>query len=177
MENESENKKKRKKHFLPLHVYMMYLFVCTLLFTGVSLSKYVSMGSGDDAARVAAGNVEVTYNDSTSIYFDLPADGGMLTQDFDFYVSNTGSEVAIRYDIEVTLDDSLPKGATITLDDEAFDGGNDHTYLFEDVGIFRADEYEKHSHTLTIEADYAEVPAGTAFSSFVYIDIIAEQIN
>lgn len=179
MENESENKKKRKKHFLPLRVYMMYLFVCTLLFTGTSLSKYVSMGSDDDAARVAAGNVEVTYDDdSTTIFFIRPSDDDtLLTENFDFYVSNRGSEVAIKYDIEVTLDAPLPEGASITLDDEAFDNGGDNTYLFEDAGTFRADEDEENSHTLTIVADYSEIPSGTDFRSSVYIDIIAEQID
>ena len=177
MENESENKKNKRIHFLPLRVYVMYLFVCTLLFTGVSFSKYVSAGDDEDDARVAAGNVEVDYDGPTTFFFDRPSDDGMLIENFDFYVSNTGAVVAIKYDIEVTLDAPLPEGATINLDGEEFSGGSDNTYLFADAGTFSAGEDEENPHTLTIQADYLQVPQGTDFQSPVYIDIIAEQID
>lgn len=72
MENESENKKNKRIHFLPLRVYVMYLFVCTLLFTGVSFSKYVSAGDDEDDARVAAGNVEVDYDGPTTFFLIAP---------------------------------------------------------------------------------------------------------
>ena len=177
MENESENKKNKRIHFLPLRVYMIYLFICTLLFTGVSFSKYVSAGDGEDDARVAAGNVEVTYDDPTTFFFNRPSDDGMLIENFDFYVSNTGAEVAIKYDIEVTLDAPLPVGATMELDGVEFSGSSDDTYLFADAGTFSADEEGMNTHTLTIQADYQLVPQGTDFQGFVNIDIIAEQID
>lgn len=178
MENESETKKNKKIHFLPLRVYMMYLFIFTLLFTGVSFSKYVSAGDDDDVARVAAGNVEVDYNDSTAIFLNRPADDGTVAENFNFYVSNTGSEVAIKYDIEVTLDVPLPVGATMYLDGkECFSSGSNNIYLFADAGTFSADEDRMNTHTLTIQADYQQVLGGTDFQSSVYIDILAEQID
>lgn len=177
MENKSENKKSKKFHFLPLRVYVIYLFVCTLLFTGVSFSKYASAANGSDDARVAAGNIEVDYTDATDIFINRPDDDGVNSKEFSFHVSNGGSEVAIKYDIEVTLDHPLPYGAIMMLDGEACSGSSGNTYRFSDAGTFRADEDDTNTHTLTVQADYMEVLPGTDFQCEVDIDIYAEQVD
>ena len=54
--------KKRKKKKLPIHLYLLYLVFATLIFTGVTLSSYVSTTEGSDSATVAlfANETEVT---------------------------------------------------------------------------------------------------------------------
>lgn len=45
----------KKKHIrLPIHVYLSYLLVATLIFTGVTFSKYITATNAGDSARIAA---------------------------------------------------------------------------------------------------------------------------
>lgn len=44
--------KKRKKR-LPIHIYLIYMIVATLVFTGVTFSSYVSTSEGGDSVTVA----------------------------------------------------------------------------------------------------------------------------
>ena len=101
---------------LPLHVYMIYLLICTFLLTGVSFARYIATGSGSDSARIAAGTVEVSHDSNTKIEITRPTDDAPVTKGFSFTVSNKNSEVAIRYDVIVTLNEPLPEGVSMTVD-------------------------------------------------------------
>ena len=54
--------RKRKKQKLPIHIYLLYMILATLIFTGVTLSSYVSTSEGGDSATVAlfANDTELT---------------------------------------------------------------------------------------------------------------------
>lgn len=45
--------KRRKKGKLPIHLYLIYMIIATLLFTGVTFSSYVSTSEGGDEVQVA----------------------------------------------------------------------------------------------------------------------------
>lgn len=60
--NKSENKKHTR---LPIRAYLSYLLAATVVFTGVTFSKYVATSSAGDSARVAKfGGLELTEPDA-----------------------------------------------------------------------------------------------------------------
>ena len=59
--------KKTKKLQLPLQAYLSYILLATLLFTGVSMSKFATSVSGQDSARVAVMAANTTYTLSTPL--------------------------------------------------------------------------------------------------------------
>lgn len=168
---------------LPLHVYLTYLLVCTFLLTGVSFSRYISSANGSDSARVAAGVVTVSYDEnSTSVVMEQPSDAGIVTEAFSFSVSNFASEVAIQYDLVLTLDQALPDGVTISLYKNgdsnpigtfAANGGTNFTV--SNAGIFEAKSQKTDQYKLTFEGDYNSITA--ACERTVSISVQAEQID
>lgn len=61
-QNEKMNKKRRFKP-LPLKVYLLYFIVATLIFTGVTLSRYSAEITSSDTARVAVAVAQMTAQD------------------------------------------------------------------------------------------------------------------
>ncbi len=172
-----EIKKHKKIHFLPLRVYIAYLFICTLLLTGVSFSKYISAANGSDYARVAAGDVDVAYTDTTEILIKRPSSDGVESKSFAFQVTNKGSEVAIKYDIEVKLDTPLPEGATMMLDGKECYSSDGYTYKLLDAGTFNANENGTNEHTLTLAVDFDTYTTPGEFNYNIDISVISEQID
>lgn len=171
-----QKQKKRKR--LPLHVYLGYLMVCSLLFTGVSFAGYVSRSNGSDSARVAKGVVTVSYDDRTFMELERPEDDGVRTEQFKFYVSNGASEVAIRYDVVVTLDQALKDGVTMQLDGMKGAVSDDKkTYTFSNVGIFEAGVSDTKTHTLSFAGDFYEISPGTDDMYQIKISIHSQQID
>lgn len=163
---------------LPLHVYLAYLLVCTLLLTGVSFSRYISTANAGDSARVAKGVVTVSYDENTELKLERPTDDGTLTENFQFHVSNSVSEVAIRYDVVVTLDKALGNGVTLTLDGRpgtVKNGGIE--YEFPNMGIFAAGVSDSKTHTLSFAGDFMEIPSGTDDTYSIQIAIRSQQID
>lgn len=164
---------------LSLPVWLAYLLVCTLLLTGVSFARYVTTADGSDAARVAAGLVTVGYEENTTkMEMERPSGDGVLTRDFEFTVSNNSSEVAIRYDVVVTLDEPLVNGVTMKLDEQPgiqTDGGK--KYKFTNMGTFAAGENKTDMHTLSFTGDFMEVPSGTDDTYNIQISIRSQQID
>lgn len=74
--NHSGKKKysgKKKHGRFPIHVYLIYLFVATLLFTGVTFSKYVASTNVGDGARVASfGELELVEENKPEAYIVTP---------------------------------------------------------------------------------------------------------
>lgn len=168
---------KKRKGRLPLHVYLAYLLVCTFLLTGVTFSRYISSANGSDSARAAAGVVTVSYDDSTALEMTPPYDYGVQERNFQFQVSNVNSEVAIRYDVVVTLDTPLASGVTMTLDGKECSGNANNTYTFSGMGTFEADVSATKTHTLSFEGDFGTISAGTNDTYQVEISIRSQQID
>lgn len=173
-----EQKEKKSRRRLPLHVYLTYLLVCTFLLTGVSFSRYISSASGSDSARVAAGVVTVNYDgQNTEFEMTPPQDYGVEERTFQFQVSNVNSEVAIRYDVVVTLDKPLGSGVTMTLDGTECSGISNNTYTFTNMGTFEAGVMESKTHTLLFKGDFMQISEGTDDTYQVQISIRSQQID
>lgn len=159
---------------LPLHVYMIYLLICTFLLTGVSFARYIATGSGSDGARVAAGAVEVSHDSNTKIEITRPTDDAPVTKGFSFTVSNKNSEVAIRYDVIVTLNEPLPEGVSMTVDGKPCPGSGT-VFSFPNAGVFSAGSNEIKTHTISFTGNYMTIDE--ASSRTITISVQSEQIN
>lgn len=73
MQKKQHRFKKKKHTRLPLHVYLSYLLVAALVFTGVTFSKYVTSTNAGDSARAATfGEVKMTENDKPEQFIIAP---------------------------------------------------------------------------------------------------------
>jgi len=103
---------------LPLSAWLSYLLIATLLFTGVSFSRFAATASVSDSVTVAGFGIsgaEVTTADTITI--DKP--NNRLTADYQFQVKNVGSngkvsDVALSYTIKLVLPKALPTGVTVS---------------------------------------------------------------
>lgn len=165
--------------FLPLPVWLAYLLVCSLLLTGVSFARYVTTANGSDAAQVAAGLVTVSYEESTTaIRMERPTNDGLEEKDFIFGVSNNSSEVAIRYDVVVTLDTPLKNAVTMTLDGKTGTKTDDgKQYEFFNMGTFAAGVEQTKTHTLSFTGDFDTIRPGTDDTYNIKILIRSQQID
>lgn len=166
-----------------LPVCLMYLLLCTLVFTGFTFSRYISGAQGQQKGQVAAGVVVVSHDpDDTSIVMKKPSNYDVpVSESFSFTVSNQGtgspSEVAIKYDIVVTLKESLPDGVSMKLDEEVSPqvSPDGLTYTFSNAGAFEANSSAKHSHILTFTGDYLIINEGSERD--LTLSVQAEQID
>lgn len=173
-----EQKEKKSRRRLPLHVYLTYLLVCTFLLTGVSFSRYISSASGSDSARVAKGMVTVRCDDDTTVNLVRQSDDGVETEDFSFSVTNSISEVAIQYDVVVTLDKPLGNGVTMNLDgNEGTKSEDGKEYKFSNMGMFEAGKSHSSNHILSFSGDFMEIPSGTDDTYNIQITIRSQQID
>lgn len=169
---------KKIKGRLPPYVYLSYLMVCTFLLTGVTFSRYISSANGSDSARVAAGTVTVGYDaNNTAFEMTPPSDYGVEKREFQFNVSNNISEVAIQYDVVVTLGKPLETGVTMILDGKECSGSTNNIYTFSNMGTFKAGVEETKMHTLLLEGDFMEIPSGTDDTYNIEISIRSQQID
>ncbi|MGI5958072.1 MAG: hypothetical protein ACOX60_01470 [Massiliimalia sp.] len=175
---ESQPLKKQKFPFL-LPVSLIYLIVCTLLWTGVSFSSYISSANGSDKARVAAGIVSVSHNSNIVIELKCPDDGAdkTVTNQFNFSVSNGASEVAMQYDVVVTLDKALPNGITMKLDGKPYSGNTGNQYTFSNAGTFEANKHQSIPHQLTFIGNFDEYKTPGIAEFPITISVYTEQIN
>lgn len=164
---------------LPLPVWLAYLLVCTLLLTGVSFARYITTANGGDTARVAAGLVTVNYEESDAeIRLERPTGNSVETNKFEFSVSNGSSEVAIRYDVVVTLDMPLKDGITMKLDGQTGTAtGEENQYVFSNVGTFAAGENETIPHTLSFEGDFGTIQKDMNDTYKIEISVRSQQID
>lgn len=171
-----QESKKVKKGMVPLNVYLSYMVICAFLWTGVSFCRYISTANGSDSSRVAAGIVDVTYADDTTIEMETPADDStdIITKDFKFSVSNKSSEVAIQYDVVVKLEKALPEGVELTLDDKTV-SGEEGTHTFSNMGTFQAGKKETREHTLSFTGDSEKIQQ--QFETNITVTVKAVQID
>lgn len=169
--------------------------VGALLAAGTSFASYSSSDGAEDGARVAGGLVEVKYDDAfqdtdgdgnPNVALVRPSDDGVLKESFDFSVSNgTGSEseVAIEYDIAVTLEkpETLPDGVTIRLMREGRTlgslSGSESNGALVASGFFEPGEARKHEYAIVFAGDFGTIEPGTDASDYVHITVEAEQVD
>lgn len=165
-----------KRRRLPAAVYLCYLLVAVLAFTGASVAGYKTENSGDDSARVARFEVTAAPVEGQRTAFKL--DATHLSDSYSFTVTN-GSETAVSYDVVVTVPDgqTMPNGVTVSLKngDAAVSGQVNTTgrvYTFSNAGTFEAASTDPQNLTLTFTA-------GTANGSVsrISVDVVATQID
>lgn len=106
-----EKQERKKTARLPLSAYLSYLLVATLMFTGVSFSKFASTASGSDSARVAyvvaAATGEGDKNGAINAADDNSAFDYKVTVS-NFEDQNRPSEVVMSYTIYIDLPANCP---------------------------------------------------------------------
>lgn len=167
-----------KRRRLPAAVYLCYLLVAVLAFTGASVAGYRTESSGDDSARVARFEVTAAPVEGQSTEFKL--NSTTKSGNYSFTVTN-GSETAVSYDVVVTVPDgkSLPNGVTVSLKngDKPVSSQVDTTgsvYTFPNAGTFEAASPAEQTLTLTFTAGTG---ASSGSVSGISVDVVATQID
>lgn len=167
-----------KRRRLPAAVYLCYLLVAVLAFTGASVAGYKTETSGDDSARVARFEVTAAPVEGQSTEFKL--NSTTKSGSYSFTVTN-GSETAVSYDVVVTVPDgkSLPNGVTVSLknvdtDVSRKDGETGRVYTFPNAGRFEAASPAEQTLTLTFTAGTG---ASSGSVSGISVDVVATQID
>ena len=167
-----------KRRRLPAAVYLCYLLVAVLAFTGASVAGYKTENSGGDSARVA--RFEVTAAPVNGQRTEFKLDATTKSDSYRFTVTN-GSETAVSYDVVVTVPDgqTMPNGVTVSLSNGVTPvSGQVNTtgrvYTFSNAGRFEAASTAPQNLTLTFTA-------GTGASSGsvrnISVDVVATQID
>lgn len=167
-----------KRRRLPAALYLCYLLVAVLAFTGASVAGYKTESSGDGSARVARFEVTAVPVEGQSTEFKL--NSTTKSGSYSFTVTN-GSETAVSYDVVVTVPDgkSLPNGVTVSLKngDATVSGQVDTTgrvYTFPNAGTFEAASPDTQNLTLTFTAGTG---ASSGSVSGISVDVVATQID
>lgn len=167
-----------KRRRLPAAVYLCYLMVAVLAFTGASVAGYKTESSGDDSARVARFEITAAPVEGQRTEFTL--NSTTKSGSYSFTVTN-GSETAVSYDVVVTVPDgkSLPNGVTVSLKngDATVSGQVDTTgrvYTFPNAGTFEAASPDTQNLTLTFTAGTG---ASSGSVSGISVDVVATQID
>lgn len=167
-----------KRRRLPAAVYLCYLLVAVLAFTGASVAGYKTENSGDDSARVARFEVTAAPVDGQSTAFKL--NSTTKSGSYSFTVTN-GSETAVSYDVVVKVPggQTMPKGVTVSLKngDATVSGQVDTTgsvYTFPNAGRFEAASTDPQSLTLTFTAGTG---ASSGSVNGISVDVVATQID
>lgn len=166
---------------LASHARLALLLACSLLLVGTTGARYLSSDANAEGARVAAGALSVTSTSNDEVALTTPADGSEVSRSFSFTVSNSEggrvSDVAITYDVEITLEEALPEGVTLQLDGRsaaATEGGT--RYVFGNAGTFEAGAAGSRAHELAFVAT-GGVGSGVDYQSDVTVSVIAEQVD
>ena len=93
---------------------------------------------------------------------------------FSFTVSNKNSEVAIRYDVIVTLNEPLPEGVSMTVDGKPCPGSGT-VFSFPNAGVFSAGSSGIKTHTISFTGNCMTIDK--ASSRTITISVQSEQIN
>lgn len=167
-----------KRRRLPAALYLCYLLVAVLAFTGASVAGYRTENSGDDSARVARFEVTAAPVEGQRTAFKL--DATHLSDSYSFTVTN-GSETAVSYDVVVTVPDeqTMPNGVTVSLknvdtDVSRKDGETGRVYTFPNAGTFEAAIPAKQTLTLTFTAGTG---ASSGSVNGISVDVVATQID
>ena len=149
MEN-TRNKPARRR--LPLAVYLAFLLVAALAFTGASFASYKTVATGSDSARVARFVVTAAKSEGQSDQIELDCNTD-TSVGYKFYVTNViderVSEVTTSYDVTVMLTQSLPEGVMVKLGNDTPTSVTGNAYLFKNVGKLSAGTGVNNEHVLS----------------------------
>ena len=98
--NRSGQMKKGIKTRVPLPVWLCYLLIAALVFSGGSMARYTSTASGTATARVARFDMATAVADGQSASLELQAGEAGSTGAYSFTVTNN-SEVLVKYNVIV----------------------------------------------------------------------------
>lgn len=167
-----------KRRRLPAAVYLCYLLVAVLAFTGASVAGYKTENSGDDSARVA--RFEVTAAPAGEQRTEFTLNSTTKSDSYRFTVTS-GSETAVSYDVVVTVPDgqTMPNGVTVSLSNGVTPvSGQVNTtgrvYTFPNAGSFEAASTDPQNLTLTFTAGTG---ASSGSVSGISVDVVATQID
>lgn len=168
-----------KRRRLPAALYLCYLLVAVLAFTGASVAGYKTENSGDDSARVARFEVTAAPVEGQNTEFNL--NSTTMSDSYRFTVTS-GSETAVSYDVVVTVPDgqTMPNGVTVSLKNgdtttvSRKDGETGRVYTFPNAGIFKAASPDTQNLTLTFTAGTG---ASSGSVSGISVDVVATQID
>ena len=124
--SEQNEKLNKKRHFkpLPLKVYLLYLIVATLIFTGVTLSRYSAEITASDTARVAVAVAQMWETEDAEDVLDANA----ADDDYRYKLSVSNkngdltAEVTLTYTIHVTIVGPYPNMTASLTDAKYIDG-------------------------------------------------------
>ena len=167
-----------KRRRLPAAVYLCYLLVAVLAFTGASVAGYKTENSGDDSARVARFEVTAAPVNGQGTAFTL--NSTTKSDSYSFTVTNN-SETAVSYDVVVTVpnNQTMPSGVTVSLSNgvKPVSGRVDTTgriYTFPNAGKFEAASQAEQTLALTFAAGTG---ASSGSVSGISVDVVATQID
>ncbi len=156
---------------IPLRALTVYLLVATLLTTGISFARYSTSGPGsDNDARVAKWDVRVDFPDGE---IELTEDTLEKKAEYSFSVVNN-SEVAVTYEINVTFNNPLPNGITMSIGETSVEGNGEQMTFSFPGGILEANGSSL-EHTFTISAVFTELTE--TFYEEANISVTAVQID
>lgn len=95
-------------------IVILFLTMLSISLSGGFFAKYVSVAEGSDEARVAAYNVTVTELTPSSVTLDS-YNPEALSAEMEFSVISK-SEVAVKYNVVVMLDEPLPAEYVVDAD-------------------------------------------------------------
>lgn len=167
-----------KRRRLPAAVYLCYLLVAVLAFTGASVAGYKTESTGDDSARVARFEVTAAPVERQSTAFEL---NSTTKSDSYRFTVKSGSETAVSYDVVVTVPDgqTMPNGVTVSLKNgdkpvSGQVGTTGRVYTFSNAGTFEAASQAEQTLTLTFAAGTG---ASSGSVSGISVDVVATQID
>lgn len=135
----------------PLLLRIALILLCMTLFSTSMLSglyaKYTAKNDGNDDARVALFKVEAGWSENVTVNASVGDTQGNYT----FTVTND-SEVAVRYDLIVTFDQTLPAGVSLALQDYGLSLSDGNIYTFHNIASL-APGTTGTTHTLTFTMD------------------------
>ena len=146
------------------NICIYYIFILSIAFTGLTISRYLTSASISYSARVAGFEVSAfPYSDnSENLEIDYK-NPDKLSADYRFYVSNKKmerSETGIEYEILVRFDDSLPNFLGVEL---KCDGNGKITKVISEEGklitfnsidfIFHPDDTYTHDFVLSLRGE------------------------
>lgn len=151
---------------LPRVVYIAFLLVMALAFTGTSVASFKTQSTSTDGARVA--RFVVTAAKDADQIESITLDSINRSAAYKFTVANNQdaavSETAAKYDVVVAFPTAL-SGVTMTLTKDGASApiagitADNKTFTFSNAGSFPAGTAQTDSFTLTFAADMS-APSG-----------------
>lgn len=148
LRNEGTKRRNGTRSFFVLVILFAALLVSA---SGVSFAKNLSSSTGGDNAQVSALIIDLRVSSSDNLAIDCGL--GITTAEYHFTVSNTKdgktAETSFKYDVIVTLPETLPEGISITVDGKIGTASSDRKKVtIKDVGRFAAGNSQTNDHTL-----------------------------